>query len=30
VLIFVVLAWMRHEQRATRHLDRRLDAAARE
>ena len=30
VLIFAVLAWMRHEQRATRHLDRRLDAAARE
>jgi putative membrane protein len=24
-LVFAVLAWMRHEQRATRHLDRRLD-----
>jgi putative membrane protein len=27
-LVFAVLAWMRHEQRATRHLDRRLDEAA--
>ena len=27
-LVLAVLAWMRHEQQATRHLDRRLDEAA--
>jgi len=27
-LVLAVLAWMRHDQRATRHLDRRLDEAA--
>ncbi|MGH2698858.1 MAG: cytochrome c oxidase assembly protein [Actinomycetota bacterium] len=27
-LVLAVLAWMRHEQRATQHLDRRLDEAA--